>query len=109
MRSQSQTIKSNDPKRIEKLKKKMELLQHERKELRLQKQKSRVLHGVSQFDIDYKIKSIENIIRKTRQRIKDEGGCLVNKKKKVKAPKVLKNEESISKRHESLYLHWLYD
>jgi len=109
MRGQSQTIKSNDPKRIEKLKKKIELLQHERKELRHQKQKNRVLHGVSQFDIDYKIKSVENMIRKTKQRIKNDGECLVGKKKKMKLPKVLKNEESISKMHESLYLHWLYD
>jgi len=109
MRSQSQTIKSNDPKRIEKLKRKIELLQHERKELRNQKQKNRVLQGVSQFDIDYKIKSVENMIRKTKQRLKNDGVCLADKKKKAKLPKVLKNEESIAKKHESLYLHWLYE
>lgn len=109
MKGQPQTIKSNDPQRIERLEKKMERLQRERRDLRLQKQKRRVLCGVSQFDIDYKIRSVEGIIRKTRKQIKDEGACLVNKKKKVKVPKDLKNEESITKKYESLYLHWLYD
>lgn len=112
MRNQSETIKSNDPKRIEKLKKKIEALEDEYKFLKHEKRKNMIKQGVLKFDIDYQIKSVGDKIRKARYRLKRDGECL----NKVKRPKrsvsksKKKNEETdreADRRFELLYLYWL--
>ena len=112
MRSQSQTIKSNDPKRIEKLKKRIEDLEDKYKFLKHEKQKNMIKQGVLKFDIDYQIKSVRDKIRKAKYRLKRDEDCL----NKVKRPKRAVIKESKKKeetdreadrRFESLYSYWL--
>jgi len=110
MRNQLETIKSNDPKRIEKLKKKIEALEDEYKFLKHEKQKNMIKQGVLKFDIDYQIKSVGDKIRKAKYRLKRDGDCL-NKVKRPKRAviKESKKEREIEKTYESLFQHWLYD
>lgn len=110
MRNRLETIKSNDPKRIEKLKKKIEVLEGEYKFLKHEKRKNMIKQGVLKFDIDYQIKSVGDKIRNAKYRLKRDGGCL----KKVKRPKnsvikESKKEREIERTYESLFQHWLYD
>lgn len=110
MRNQSETIKSNDPKRIEKLKNKIEELKDEYKFLRHEKQKNMIKSGVLKFDIDYQIKSVLNKIRKAEYRLKHDGQGLSKLKKSKKAViKESKKEREIERTYESLFQHWLYD
>ena len=110
MRDQSETIKSNDPKRIEKLKKKIEELKDEHKALRHEKQKSMIKPGVLKFDIDYQIKSVLNKIRKAEYRLKRDGqGLIKSKKSKGAVVRGPRKERDIEKTYESLFQHWLYD
>lgn len=108
MRNQSETIKSNDPKRIEKLKNKIEELKDEYKFLRHEKQKNMIKSGVLKFDIDYQIKSVLNKIRKAEYRLKHDGQGL-SKLKKSKKAVIKRNCREIEKTYESLFQHWLYD
>jgi uncharacterized protein YpuA (DUF1002 family) len=103
MRNQSETIKSNDPKRIEKLKKKIEDLDNEYKFLKHEKRKNMIKQGVLKFDIDYQIKSVRDKIRKMKYSL--------NKAKKPKRAviKESKKERDIERAYESLFQHWLYD
>lgn len=110
MRKQLETIKSNDPKRIEKLKKKIEVLEDEYKFLKHEKRKNMIKQGVLKFDIDYQIKSVGDKIRKAKYRLKRDECCL----NKVKSPKKAvikesKKEREIEKTYESLFQYWLYD
>lgn len=112
MRKQLETIKSNDPKRIEKLKKKIEALENEYNLLKHEKRKNMIKQGVLKFDIDYQIKSVRDKIRKAKYRLKSDGNCL----NKIKRPKrsvsksKKKNEEAdreADQRFKSLYSYWL--
>jgi hypothetical protein len=110
MRKQLETIKSNDPKRIEKLKKRIEVLEDEYKFLKHEKRKNMIKQGVLKFDIDYKIKSVTNKIRKARYRLVRDGASESGIKKPKRAViKESKKEREIEKTYKSLFQHWLYD
>jgi hypothetical protein len=110
MEKKIEYIKANDPKRIEKLKNKIQVLEDEYRFLKHERQKSVIKQGVLKFDIDYQIKSVADKIRKAKYRLKVDGESL-NKIKKPKRTviKQSKKDLEIEKVAKSLYLHWLYD
>lgn len=103
-------IKANDPKRIEKLKNKIQILEDEYRFLKHENQKNMIKQGVLKFDIDYKIKSVGDKIRKAKYRLKRDGGCL-NKAKRPKRAVINQSKQDLAteKAYKSLYLHWFYD
>lgn len=110
MEKKVEYIKANDPKRIEKLKNKIQVLEDAYRFLKHERQKSVIKQGVLKFDIDYQIKSVADKIRKAKYRLKVDGEPL-NKIKKPKRAVINHSKQDLAteKAYKSLYLHWLYD
>ena len=105
-------IKSNDPNRVEKLKKRIEVLESEHKFLKDEKRKNMIQQGVIKFDIDDKIELITNKIRKANHRLRHDGAAEsgIKRPKRAVSKSKKKNEEAdreADRRFESLYSYWL--